>query len=238
MADAAITVERSRVSTAGRLAARDVRHAYADGAPLVVDVDRLEVAAGESVALTGASGSGKTTLAYLLTGIEALQAGSVRWGEVELAGMGERQRDAWRRRQVGFVFQDFHLVPGLSILANVLVSAWFERLRPDAATVTQAQALLESFKVPTAGRKVTDLSRGEQQRVAIARALLWRPQVLIADEPTASLDAAAGASVIRLLLDATRESGATFLAVTHDQALIEAVGSVYALDRGRLSRLR
>ncbi|MGH7292559.1 MAG: ABC transporter ATP-binding protein [Myxococcota bacterium] len=204
----------------------------------MVELDRLELPAGTSVALTGPSGSGKTTLAYLLTGIERVQEGAVRWGETDLAGLSERGRDAWRRERVGFVFQDFHLVPGLSILANVLVTCWFDRWRPAPSLIERAQELLVRFAVPSTGRRVTDLSRGEQQRVAIARALLREPGIVVADEPTASLDAASGAAVIELLLERVRSSGATFLAVTHDPALIEAVGTVYHLEHGRLDQVR
>ena len=154
----------------------------------MVALDRLELPAGATVALTGPSGSGKTTLAYLLTGIERVQQGSVRWGETDLAELTERAGDAWRLARVGFVFQDFHLVPGLSILANVLVTCWFDRWRPPPNLVDRAEELLDRFVVPRSGREVTDLSRGEQQRVAIARALLRDPGIVVADEPTASLE--------------------------------------------------
>jgi putative ABC transport system ATP-binding protein len=220
------------------LTAIGLRHTYQPGQPPVVEVDRLELPAGATVALTGPSGSGKTTLAYLLTGIERVQRGTVRWGDVDLAGRSERARDAWRLREVGFVFQDFHLVPGLSILANVLVTCWFARWRPAPALVERARNLLHEFAVPTDGRLVTDLSRGEQQRVAIARALLHEPGIVVADEPTASLDAASGALVIGLLLDQIRSSGATLLAVTHDSELIAACARELHLDHGRLQRIR
>jgi putative ABC transport system ATP-binding protein len=220
------------------LVAEGLRHAYQPGQPPVVDLDRLEVAPGVTVALTGPSGSGKTTLAYLLTGIEPVRQGAVRWGGTDLARLGEGERDTWRRRHVGFVFQDFHLVPGLSILRNVLVSCYFDRLRPDPALVERAGALLDAFAVPTAGRQVGDLSRGEQQRVAVARALLRRPPVVVADEPTASLDAASGGRVVELLVRGVREVGATLLAVTHDPALIAAVDAVHHLEHGRLDRVR
>ena len=145
----------------------------------------------------------------------------------------------WRRERVGFVFQDFHLVPGLSIERNVLLGCYFDRLRPSPEQAARARALLDAFEVPTGNRRVvTDLSRGEQQRVAIARALLRWPRFFVADEPTASLDAKAGARVVELLLGAARAAGATFLAVTHDPALIDAVGTVHRLDRGRLARVR
>ena len=220
------------------LLAESLVHRYQAEGPPVVEIDALAVGPGEAAALTGASGSGKTTLLYLLTGIEPVRQGSVRWGGVELAGLSEGARDRWRRERVGFVFQDFHLVPGLSIGGNVLLGCYFDRLRPSPEQAARARGLLDAFEVPTSGRRVTDLSRGEQQRVAIARALLRGPSVLVADEPTASLDAKAGARVIGLLLGAARETGATFLAVTHDPALVEAVGTVHRLERGRLARVR
>lgn len=220
------------------LVARGLSHRYQPSLPPVVELGELVLTPGSSVALTGPSGSGKTTLAYLLTGIEPVRQGSVRWGETDLAALSERRRDAWRRRQVGFVFQDFHLVPGLSIRENVLVSARFERWRIPPALAERADELLDAAGVPTAGRKVQDLSRGEQQRVALARALLRRPPLLVADEPTASLDAASGATVVELLLEGARSVGATLLAVTHDPALIEAMGEVHRLEHGHLARLR
>lgn len=220
------------------LDARNLRHAYHADQPPVVELSELAVSPGSMLALTGPSGSGKTTLAYLLTGIEPVRHGTVRWGGTDLASLSESRRDAWRRQHVGFVFQDFHLVPGLSILDNVLVSCWFDHWRPEPGLIERAHELLDAFAVPTARRRVADLSRGEQQRVAVARALLHRPAVLVADEPTASLDAASAKSVIRLLTDGARTAGATLLAVTHDPALIAAMGSVHHLEHGRLEQLR
>lgn len=216
------------------LVVRMLVHRYQPRASPVVAIDQLTAKPGEIMALTGPSGSGKTTLAYLLTGIEPVRDGSVRWGGAELNGLAEAHRDRWRRQQVGFVFQDFHLVPGLSILANVLISCWFDRARPSADQLQRARTLLDRVEVPTRGRKVTDLSRGEQQRVAVARALMRQPSILIADEPTASLDVAAGARVIELLVDAAHEVGATLLVVTHDPAAIEVADVVHRLERGRM----
>jgi putative ABC transport system ATP-binding protein len=127
----------------------------------------------------------------------------------------------------------------LSVRDNVLVSCWFDAWRAEPALVERAGTLLDRCAVPTAGRRrVTDLSRGEQQRVAVARALLRRPPLVIVDEPTASLDAASGERVIALLTQGVREAGATLLAVTHDPALIAAMGTVYHLEHGRLDQLR
>jgi putative ABC transport system ATP-binding protein len=159
----------------------------------------------------------------------------VRWGTTDLATLPEAARDAWRRQHAGFVFQDFHLIPGLSILGNVLVTCWFDHWRADPVMTERAGELLDRFGVPSSGWQVQKLSRGEQQRVAIARALPRSPAILIADEPTASLDAKSGGAVIEILLDQARQTAATLLVVTHDPELsllwIPPIGSI---TRGRL----
>jgi putative ABC transport system ATP-binding protein len=205
------------------LHATGIRHAYQQGLPPAVVLDDFVVPPGTTVALTGPSGSGKTTLAYLLSGIELVREGSVRWGTTDLATLPEAARDAWRRQHAGFVFQDFHLIPGLSILGNVLVTCWFDHWRADPVMTERAGELLDRFGVPSSGWQVQKLSRGEQQRVAISRALLRSPAILIADEPTASLDAKSGGAVIEILLDQARQTAATLLVVTHDPELIAAV---------------
>jgi putative ABC transport system ATP-binding protein len=217
-----------------RLAAHGLRVAFnADGAP-ALDLDQLAIEPGAQVAIVGPSGSGKTTLVYVLTGIQPVHSGEVRWGEVELVRLPESGRDAWRRRNVGFVFQNFHLVPGLSPIANVLAPCYFAAFRPTQSESQRARELLELVAVPQGRADVAMLSRGEQQRVAIARALLNDPPILIADEPTASLDAASGSEVIRLLLETARESGRTVLIVSHDTRLIERCDRVLRLERGRV----
>ena len=198
-----------------------------------LDLDRLQLQPGARVALVGPSGSGKTTLAYALTGILTPDQGEVRWGEVILSRLSESRRDAWRRRNVGLVFQDFHLVPGLSPLENVLAPCYFTALSPTGEQVTRARALLAQVEVPSARRDVSELSRGEQQRVAIARALLHDPPILVADEPTASLDEAHSARVIELLLGAAAERGRTLIAVSHDRALIDRMELLVRLEHGR-----
>lgn len=220
------------------LAVEGLRHSFAARAEPVVDVAAWTVAPGRTVAVTGPSGSGKTTLLYLLTGIEPVTIGHVRWGDTDLASLPEGGRDVWRRHHTGFVFQDFHLVPGLSVMANVLATCWFGAWAPSAAQRARAAALLEETGAPAGRADVTTLSRGELQRVAIARALLHEPEILVCDEPTASLDTATGKGVIGLLTSAARRRGATILAVTHDPALVEAMDEVHRLEHGRLERVR
>jgi putative ABC transport system ATP-binding protein len=187
---------------------------------VVVDLPRWSLPEGASAVITGPSGAGKSTLLYALAGLVQPQAGRITWGSTEIAQASEPARDRFRRRHFGFVFQDFHLVQELTPLDNVLLPVWFERMRATAELRARAAGLLDRFGVPTARRRASDLSRGEQQRVALARALLFDPPVILADEPTASLEEAASARILDDL-DALRETGRTIIAVSHDRQLIE-----------------
>ena len=211
---------------------------WTPGAPPAVRIPELTLTPGERVALTGPSGSGKTTLVHLLCGLLVPSGGRIRWADDELAAMSEPQRDRWRRHRVGIVFQDFHLVPGLSALRNVLVSCWFEGWSAPAELTARARELLRRLAVPGDARPVETLSRGEQQRVALARALLRRPGILVADEPTASLDEATGERIIADLLEAAAEQRATTLVVTHDRRLVRALDREIALEAGRIVATR
>ena len=201
----------------------------------VLDNASFAVPGGAMVGITGASGSGKTSLLHLLAGIARPDAGRIVWDGVEIGTLGESARDRWRRDNVGLVFQDFHLLPAMSALENVLIPATFDRFQVPAALRERARDLLERVGARVAERAVETLSRGEQQRVAIARALLREPRILIADEPTASLDAANGARTIDLLTQIVLDLGATLLTVTHDQRLLERLETVYRLEAGKLT---
>lgn len=200
----------------------------------VLDIDRMEIEPGAIVGITGPSGSGKTSLLYTLTGIEKPERGMIRWADTDITRLSERARDRWRRRDVGFVFQDFHLIPMMSPLMNVLLPRTFEGFRIGAAMRKRALDLLETVKAPAARATVATMSRGEQQRVGIARALINRPRIIAADEPTASLDADAGRIVIDLLLSQAQATGATLLVVTHDPAFLARLKRVYHLRGGKL----
>lgn len=209
----------------------------ATGARLsVLTVPDFAIAGGTRLAVTGPSGSGKSSFLYAISGILRPVRGNVRWDNVDILSLGESARDRWRRRTVGLVFQDFHLIGELSPLDNVLVGAWFERWRAPDTLVERARMLLEQVAVPTSRRSVSELSRGESQRVAIARALLFDPPVVLADEPTASLDKAAGERVADLLVDIAARSGRTLVVVTHDTALLERFPDSISLVHGALTR--
>ncbi|MCL6705652.1 ATP-binding cassette domain-containing protein [Pseudomonas sp. R2.Fl] len=199
----------------------------------VLAVPQLMAEAGEHIAVTGASGSGKSTLVNILTGLERLRHGKVRWNGVELARLSEGARDRWRAEHVGLVMQEFHLFPGLSAIDNVLLPA---RLSAAASRerVMRGHALLERFGITRPDQPVETMSRGEMQRVAVARALLRAPRIIVADEPTASLDSEAGAAVAELLVDVAGSEGSTLIVVSHDPRLIDRLDRRLVLVAGRV----
>lgn len=174
----------------------------------------LEVRSGDAAVLGGRSGTGKTTLLLAIAGLADQLGGSVLLDGVDLDAMGSSARDRHRGRNIGLIFQDLHLVPGLSAIDNMLLAPFAAGARRDHA---RASALLDRLGVGSrAGARAETLSRGEAQRVAIARTMLMEPRLILADEPTASLDDDAAHAVVDLLLEATRESGAALVVATHD----------------------
>lgn len=200
-----------------------------------LDIPSLDIAAGSQVALAGASGSGKTTFINVATGMERVRHGKLTWGTDDLAAMSEAGRDRWRARNVGLVMQDFHLFPGLSALGNVLLPQRLSHFTlPDGAR-DYALSMLERVGLQRPEQMVETMSRGQMQRVAVARALAARPKIIIADEPTASLDAESGAAVTDLIVGLVGETGATLIVATHDPRLIDRLGMTLRLENGRLS---
>jgi putative ABC transport system ATP-binding protein len=202
-------------------------------APVLV-LDDLKIAAGEHVAVTGGSGSGKSTFINMVTGLDRAASGNILWDGQDIARLSEGARDRWRAKHVGLVMQDFHLFQGLSAVDNVLLPARLSRVA-DRAMIDRAHELLSSVGLTRPGQKIDTMSRGEMQRVAIARALLRRPGVVVADEPTASLDGASGEAVGKLLLDMATSAGSTLIVVSHDQTLIERLDRRLTLAAGRVS---
>jgi putative ABC transport system ATP-binding protein len=190
------------------------------------------VRAGEAVAIVGVSGSGKSTLLGLLAGLDSPSAGSVRIDGHDLNALDEDGRAALRGRMIGFVFQSFQLLPAMTALENVMLP--LELAGADDADTAARAMLARVGLAERAHHYPKQLSGGEQQRVAIARAFVGRPRLLLADEPTGNLDSATGAQVIDLLFELNRESGATLLLVTHDEALTRRCNRVLRLAAGRL----
>lgn len=183
----------------------------------VLDHINLEIAQGETVAITGPSGSGKTTLLGLCAGLDRASTGSIKLKDIELDSLNEDQRAALRNQYVGFIFQNFQLLPTLTALENVMVP-----LELKGTKDCKAIALDLLDKVGLAERinhYPVQLSGGEQQRVSLARAFSNRPALLFADEPTGNLDAETSEKIIKLLFDLNKDAGTTLVIVTHDPEL-------------------
>jgi predicted ABC-type transport system involved in lysophospholipase L1 biosynthesis ATPase subunit len=193
----------------------------------------LDVAPGESLALLGPSGSGKTTLLQIIGALDAPDAGSVTLDGQEVTRLAEAERRLWRARRVGFVFQFHHLLPQLTALENATVPAW--AAGDAAARRADAQRLLTRVGLwERRDHRPAQLSGGECQRVALVRALLLHLSLLLADEPTGSLDHAGAAALADLLLELNREEGVTLIAATHSTELAGRLARRLLLRDGRL----
>ncbi len=199
---------------------------------ILADVD-LRVRAGETVAIVGPSGAGKSTLLALLAGLDTPTRGRVAIAGTDLSSLDEDGRAALRRRQVGFVFQSFQLLPSLTALENVMLPLELAG-DPDARAIATA-ALTEVGLGARLEHYPRQLSGGEQQRVAIARAFVTRPPLLFADEPTGNLDGATGRRIAQLLFERNRAAGSTLVLVTHDLELAGRCDRIVALDAGRVA---
>jgi len=194
----------------------------------------LTVVAGSTVAVVGRSGSGKSTLLNLAAGIDRPSSGRVLLGGSDLAGLDETARTLLRRRSVGLIFQFFHLLPHLTVEDNVALPEWIAG-GSSASALPRIRELLERVGLTDrAGDPVQQLSGGEMQRVAICRALVRRPRLLLADEPTGSLDDENSRQVMGLLLDLAREEGSTLIYVTHSRELAARADEVRQLRSGEL----
>lgn len=193
----------------------------------------LTVPRGETLAIVGASGSGKSTLLSLLAGLDTPTEGSVTLCGVDLFALNEDQRAAHRARHVGFVFQNFQLIAHLSALENVMLPL---ELRGDREARAKAIAMLERVGLgQRLSHRPTVLSGGEQQRVALARAFVMRPDILMADEPTGSLDHATGQAIMDLMFELNREVGTTLLLVTHDREIAARCQHTVHIGAGRIT---
>jgi len=227
--------EAARAAEPGAIILESVSKWYGRGETMVralTDVD-LHLGLGEFVVVLGPSGSGKTTLLNVIGGLDVPSAGRIRVDGSDLGSLDDRGRTRYRREQVGFVFQFFNLMPTLTAAENVRLAA---DLVDEPRDVT---AMLASVGLKHRGGHFPgQLSGGEQQRVAVARALVKNPSVILADEPTGSLDSATGADVLDLLHDLARRERRTVVLVTHDASLANGADRVLTLVDGRLARDR
>jgi putative ABC transport system ATP-binding protein len=209
----------------------DVRKSFRepDGTPLpILDVSRYQLARGEQAVLMGKSGSGKTTLLHVIAGISRPDSGVVKVNGCDVARLSEAGRDRFRADNIGYVFQTFNLMPAFSALENVLLGMSFAGRRVD---VSRAEKLLERVGLKhRVSHRPTMLSVGEQQRVAVARALANCPKLLLADEPTANVDAGHQQQIIDLIRQTCREEDVALLMVTHTQEVAKQFERVERLE--------
>ena len=194
----------------------------------------LEVARGELLALRGSSGAGKSTLLHLMGGLDLPNAGEIIFAGQNLARFSEAQLTAFRNRQVGFVFQSYHLLPELDALENACLPARIARTSAADAAARGRELLARVGLADRLDHYPSELSGGEQQRVAIARALINGPELLLADEPTGNLDSRTGGEIVELLKTLCAERQMTLVIATHDARVAAQAGRVIELIDGRM----
>lgn len=215
----------------------DLRFRWSGSAPLVLDIPALNIARGERIFLRGPSGSGKTTLLNLLGGVMLPEAGQIGILGKEITALSASKRDSFRADNIGFIFQQFNLVPYLGLIENVTLPCRFSASRRENATASgsldaEARRLLDAMQLDVqtlSQRPVATLSVGQQQRVAAARALIGAPDLIVADEPTSSIDTDARSAFLRLLFAEIGRTGATLVFVSHDSGLAGQFGRTIEL---------
>ena len=204
---------------------------------VVLDNLSLTLREGELVVLLGRSGSGKSTLLNLISGLDVPSAGTVQYGDTSLSTLKEEDRTLFRRKQIGFIFQSFNLIPTLTVLENVLLPIELSGT-VSKAEESKAEHILDTVGLGDRMNSFPDvLSGGEQQRVAIARAIAHDPVLILADEPTGNLDFETAQTVLELLQHLIHDVNRTMLIATHDREIIELADRVFTLQRGVLKEL-
>jgi putative ABC transport system ATP-binding protein len=212
----------------------DVHFEYGGGG-FALSVPKLEIGRGQTTAFVGPSGTGKTTLMYLIAGILQSDAGKIEIDGKILGSMSDRQRRVFRISRFGLVFQDFELLEYLSTRENILLPYLINKsLKLTAETRNSAESLAKSVGLgEKMSRRPRELSHGERQRVAVCRALITKPDIIVADEPTSSLDTENSSAIMDIILGEARRREAVFLMLTHDRSLLEPFDMV--VDVGELS---
>lgn len=217
------------------VSATDLKKYYGTTPNLTKALDgvSLEIEEGEFAAIVGSSGSGKTTLLNMLGALDQPDSGTVTIGGSDLTRMSEEERTVFRRRKIGFVFQNYNLVPILSVSENIVLPLELDGQAPQADLIGQIMDALGLTE--KADAMPNTLSGGQQQRVAIARALAARPSLLLADEPTGNLDSKTGRDVMNLMLETGRRYRQTILLITHNDQIARMADRVFHLEDGRIS---
>ena len=217
--------------------AKDLSKIYGSGENQVVALDKanLTIAPGGFISIIGPSGSGKSTLLHLLSGLDHPTSGSLTYDGQEIYTLSDKELSAFRRRQIGFVFQQFNLLPVLTARENILMPLLLDKKQPDEGYLDQLAELLGLRD--RLDHLPHELSGGQQQRVAIARALIAQPEVIFADEPTGNLDSKSGGEVMELLKGIRERMGKTLVIITHDNRIAAAADRQLTIMDGVLSEV-
>ncbi|WP_047994857.1 ABC transporter ATP-binding protein [Puniceibacterium sp. IMCC21224] len=208
-------------------------HVTAPSGRILLDLPQFSLPAGQSLAIRGPSGAGKSTLLHVLAGLLPVARGQILWGDTDLACLSDAKAGDFRRRHIGQIFQDFLLFDELPALENAAVARLFAPRAERAEILDRAASALAALGLdPKDQRRAATYSGGERQRIAVARALAQNPAVLLADEPTASLDRANADRLTDDLLDAARRTGLGLICVTHDDTLAWRLGQTLTLSDG------
>jgi len=215
---------------------QDITKSFSEGGRSRQVLENLNVRfpAKQFSVILGKSGSGKSTILNLISGIDTPDQGKILIGDIDVSSLSDHQRTLFRRRHIGFVFQFFNLIPTLTVLENVMLLLELDG-KGNRENENRGVQLLQQVGL---GNRLSDtpenLSGGEQQRVAIARALAHAPDIILADEPTGNLDQDTGASVLKLMLQLTRERGKTMIMATHSPDILKAADAVFGIQDGNL----
>ena len=217
--------------------AKGLSKIYGSGENQVVALDKanLTIAPGDFISIIGPSGSGKSTLLHLLSGLDHPTSGSLTYDGQEIYTLSDKELSAFRRRQMGFIFQQFNLLPVLTARENILMPLLLDKKQPDEGYLDQLAELLGLRE--RLDHLPHELSGGQQQRVAIARALIAQPEVIFADEPTGNLDSKSGGEVMELLKGIRERMGKTLVIITHDNRIAAAADRQLTIMDGVLAEV-
>lgn len=221
-----------------KIEARELSKIYGVGENRVVALDKvnLEIAINDFISIMGPSGSGKSTLLHLLSGLDRPTSGSLTYDGRDIYGFSDKELSAFRRRRIGFVFQQYNLLPVLTAKENIIMPLLLDKRQPDEAYLMQLAELLGiSDRLEHLPH---ELSGGQQQRVAIARALIAKPDIIFADEPTGNLDSKSGSKVMKMLENIWEKTGTKLVIITHDRRVAQMADRQFVIVDGVLSEVK
>lgn len=217
--------------------AKELSKIYGSGENRVIALDKasLEIASGDFISIMGPSGSGKSTLLHLLSGLDRPTSGSLTYDRKDIYSLDDKELSAFRRQRIGFIFQQFNLLPVLTAKENIIMPLLLDKKQPDETYLKRLTELLGIRERLT--HLPHEISGGQQQRAAIARALIAEPDIIFADEPTGNLDSKSGGEVMDMLQNIWREMGKTLVVITHDSRIARMADRQFVIVDGVISEV-